>query len=203
MSVDRHRDGRLEVLTETPGSRIPSRGPERGRPPKVIRTIPRWLRRTVPAITIGCFAAAAVLLITARPWVPPPRADIVAVPAPAPRQQEAFDLLARWYAARNNADPALMRSLTCAKPSGSVLRDIDAIEQQGAYDKIVFPEAIVSFEERKTKFLATMAFQAQPVNEQWKTKTAEQHNFGGFFRHDWTLTDEHGLKVCDLREAYS
>ncbi|WP_263993250.1 hypothetical protein, partial [Mycolicibacterium fallax] len=58
-------------------------------------------------ITIGCFAAAAVLLITARPWVPPPRADIVAVPAPAPRQQEAFDLLARWYAARNNADPAL------------------------------------------------------------------------------------------------
>lgn len=184
--IDCHADGRLSAYTE-PREPLPA-----------VRRPRRWPARVLAAITVGCLAAAAAVFGLAWRWSPPPRADIIAVPAPPARQAEAFAVIQQWSAARNRQDMPAMWALACADPTDAVTGEIRAFVKPIPW-AIDYPEAITDFQDNGSSVSVHYSLRAYPLSEEMKRAVEENQLQGrGFFDDQYTLVEEDGvLKICD------
>lgn len=191
--VDCHADGRLSART-VPDATVPPPEPHLPAGPQRLR----WLSRALMVVTVGCSTAAGVLFAVAWTWSPPPRADVIALRSPPPREREAYDVVLRWLDGKNRGDAAGMRAVACANPSAKALELIDAIEQLGQHSVIVFPDAFTDFNDQGDRVWATVALRARPLTDSMRTRVEQARKSGGFFDERFVLVDEAGqLKVCD------
>ena len=193
--VDCQADGQLSARTEphAPASELAD-----GSAVSAAQRSYRWLRPLLVAVTVGCAAAAAVVFAVAWKWSPPPRADVIVLPAPPPREKEAFDVISKWLNARNLGDAAGMRAMACAQPLPAAAHLIDRIQQFGQTQYIVYPDAITEFRDDQTQLFVTLAERAHPLDEHMRQRVADEQKRGGFFVERFVLVDDGGaLKVCD------
>ena len=183
--IDCHADGRLSMQTDPS---VPGPG--------------RWPTRVLAAIAVVCSVAAVVVFAWGwqSPQMPPlpPRAAMIEVPAPSAREQQAFDVVRRWYDAEARADGAAMRALACAKPGKNVEDEIEGFEQSKTVEAIVFLEAVVGFRDEGDRVWGRFLYRAHPVSERNKRLVEKMQQEGGYFGDGYTLVVEDGqLKVCD------
>jgi hypothetical protein len=187
--IECHVDGRLSARTDR-DERVA------GSPPVADR---RWLRRGLAAVTAGCLIAAAVVFALGWRASLPPRAGMIPVPPPPPRQQEAFNVISRWFDAENHSDAAGMRALTCANPGSALVDRTKTIQSYGEFQAFFYPDAVVSFSANGPQFNVRVASQLHPINERMKQFSQLLEKNGGFTWDDFVLVDEGGqLKVCDI-----
>jgi hypothetical protein len=178
--INCHCDGRLSAWADPGGDR-------------------RWLRRGLAAVTAGCLIASAVLFAAAWRWSPPPRADVIPLPPPPARQQEAFDVISKWYDAENRSDVAGMRSLNCANPGKDLADRAATIQYHGNYQADVYPDAITSFIPDGAHFKAEVMARSHPLDAHMKWEAQWVERDGGFSYEKFVLIDEGGyLKICDI-----
>lgn len=187
--IDCYTDGRLAVHTE-------------GAPGPSAAAVPqprRWPRRVLMAITAGCLCAAAVLFALGRPWSTPPRADIIPVPTPSPRQQQATEVILAWYDAQNRGDVAAMRAVTCREPGANITDTIAAVEAYGVDERIYIPDGVSAFDDQGSTLRVEFASHIKALNAYMRSKVDAARAGGGFFFDTFTLIDDGngGLKICD------
>ena len=192
--IDCYSDGRLSAWTETGPMRFadPPSGPASG-PSR------RWPRRVLAAITAGCLIAAAVVFTVGWRWGPPPRVGMIAVPPPPPRQQEAFDVVSRYFDAENHVNGEGMAALTCAHPSPiiALLNLSNKGSDGGPATSYFYPDAVTSFSDDGPQVKARVAFRVRPLNDRERHRLQDSGVNGGFVSLNITLVDEGGhLKVC-------
>lgn len=180
--IDCAADGTLSMRTDAPGQ-AGSR---------------RWPQRVLAGITLGCLTAAAVLFAVGWRWSPPPRASMIAVPPPSPREGQVFEVLKRWYDAEDRGDGAAMRALACVRPGKNVEDEIEGVEQSGIRDGVTYPEAITGFRDEGAHVWAMVAMRVHPLSERQRNAVEENLKHGGFFFDSYTFVQESGAwKVCD------
>ncbi|OBK15105.1 hypothetical protein [Mycobacterium asiaticum] len=182
--IDCHSDGRLSERTDA--ARVA------GRPW-------RWPVRVLAAVTALCSVAAVVVFAVGwRTPPPPPRADMMAVPVPSPRQQPAFEVLKRWYDAENRGDGAALRALVCANPGKNVEDEIAGVEQNSTVQGIIHLEAVVGFRDEGERVWGRFMLRVHPISERQTRLVQEAQQHGGYFSDEYTLVQEGGeLRVCD------
>lgn len=187
--IDCHADGRLTVHTDD----VP--GPSAAAAPQARR----WPRRVLMAITVVCLTAAAVLFALGRQWFAPPRADIIAVPEPSPRQQQAAQVILAWYDAQNRGDAPAMRALTCPEPGPNITETIAATEAYGVDERIYIPDGVSAFDDQGSTLRVEFASHIKALNAYMRSKVDAARAGGGFFFDTFTLVDDGsgGLKICD------
>ena len=159
----------------------------------------RGLRRVLAAVTVGCLAAAAVVVAVGWRWTPPPRVELIPAAAPPPRQQQAFDLVTKWTDAENRSDAALLRELSCATPSENVQRLISTVEHVGTLDFETYPEGVVQFRDESSRIWLRTASRLRPLSEEWRQRIQSDEGRFGLWANEFTLVDEGGrLTVCDF-----
>ncbi|BDB43713.1 hypothetical protein Mkiyose1665_49200 [Mycobacterium kiyosense] len=188
--IDCRPDGRLSMQTDPAG---PVHEPK------------RWYTWVLATITAGCSVAAAVVFAVG--WrtpvpppvpPPPPRAAMIDVPPPSPREQEAFEVLKRWYDAENRADGAALRALACAHPGKNVEDEIEGFEQTKTVQGISYLEAVVGFRDEGDGVWGKFMLRVHPLTERDKQLVEQAQQHGGYFSDEYTLVSEGGqLKVCD------
>lgn len=199
--IDCYPDGRLSAHLETaltdpsPAQQTPwnpTPTPKPGRGPRG-----RRLTTVLAALTVGCLAAAGLVFAFGWRWSGPPDADIELLAAPPPRQQQAFDVLSRWYQAMNDHDIAAAQALSCPNLSGPPLAEYDAMKgnYQAGRDYI---EAIVEFKDSGTQVSAKVLYRTFPLTDKAKQAAEVQQQSGTGVSHRLiSLVDESGeLKVC-------
>lgn len=183
LTIDCHADGRLSMQTGVVPQR---RGPRRS------------LTWVLAAVTVGASVAAAVVFAQGWSEPRPARATIAAAPTPSPRQQQAFEVLQRWYDAENRNDGAALRALTCAHPGKNVEDEVAGFEQTKTVDGIAYLEAVSAFRDEGDRVWGRFWFRVHPVSERDKLLVEDVQRHGGFFADAYTLVPENGeLKVCD------
>ncbi len=187
MTIDCAADGRLMVRTE-PATAPTDRNPSR-------RAC--FARAGLAVITAVCLVTAAIVVALTWRWSSPPEADRIAVAPPAPRQDEAWALIDRWYDAEAHSDAPQLRALACAEPSERIDRWITAIERQGNRQQIVFPEGIIDFDDLGSQFTAEVGVRIRPLDEPSRQAVKAQQKHGGLFTEKFTIVDQNGLKICD------
>ena len=194
LAIDCHADGRLSARTENdPGSAaaVPSLTPPDPQ---------RWPRRLLVALTAGCLIGAAAVFAVGWQWSPPPRLAMIPLPPPPPRQQEAFDVISRWFDAENHSDAAGMRALTCANPGKQLVDRTNTTQWYGEDQEIIYPQVVETFSEDGTEFKVTVAIRFHPLDDRMRREAELAQASGGFVTDNFILVDEGGqLKVCDLR----
>lgn len=182
--IDCHSDGRLSERTDAAHV---AGGPR------------RWPARVLAAVTAGCLVVAAVVFAVGwRSPPPPPRAAMMAVPSPSPRQQQAFEVLQRWYDAQNRGDGAALRALACANPGKNVADEIAGVEQNSTVQGIIHLEAVVGFRDQGQRVWGRFMLRVHPISERETRLVQEAQQHGGYFSDEYTLVQEDGdLKVCD------
>jgi hypothetical protein len=184
--IEHHCDGRLSAWTED--------GPAAADPQ-------RWPRRVLAAITTGCLIAAAVIFAVGWQWSQPPRVGMIPVPPPPPRQQEAFDVISRWFDAENHSNVAGMRAVACANPGPTVVGWFKSIGYYGEIQAYIFPEAVTSFSETAGQWKVDVAVRMHPLDAHMVHEVEIAEANGGFETERFTLVDEGGhLKVCDKND---
>lgn len=157
-----------------------------------------WPQRVLAALTLGCLSAAAVVFAVGWRWSPPPRASMIAVPAPSPHEATVFEVLKRWYEAEDRGDGAAMRALACVHPGKNVEAEIRGVEQNGNTDSLTYPEAITSFRDEGAHVWATVAMRVHPLSDRERHAVEENLKLGGFFIDSYTFVQESGgWKLCD------
>ncbi|OBJ64323.1 death domain-containing protein [Mycobacterium asiaticum] len=182
--IDCHSDGRLSERTDA--AKL-SDGPR------------RWPVRVLAVLTALCSAAAVVVFAVGwRSAPPPPRAAMMAAPDPSPRQQQAFEVLKRWYDAENHGDGATLRALACASPGKNVADEIEGVEQNSTVQGIIHVEAVVGFRDEGERVWGRFMLRVHPITERQTRLVQEAQQHGGYFSDEYTLVQEGGeLKVCD------
>jgi hypothetical protein len=148
------------------------------------------------AVSVVSLGVAAALLYSAPP-AHLPDVDVPALPTPTPRQQEAFDVLTRFFAAVAAKEADAARTMACANPTGYPLSELQ-MAQSGNLDAIVHPDAIVDFQDGGTQVTAKVVMRLIPLTDAAKAE-AEQtlRDNQGFHYAPYVLTDDgSGLKVC-------
>ncbi|QLL06007.1 hypothetical protein [Mycobacterium vicinigordonae] len=191
MIIDCDSDRTLSVRTE----------------PSVSLSIPRKPRRwpvlAMLMVTLACLGAATVIFVTGWQWGPPPRAGIVAVPQPPPRQREASKVIGRWVDAENHADVTALRALACTNPGQSVQKWLTTLGDFGQQQALVFPDAVTEFHDEGSRVRVRVAVRIRPLNQAQEQEVQAAQEEGGFFDDEYTLGDEGGvLKVCDVSMAH-
>ncbi len=182
LSIDCRSDGTLSMRKDD-GARGVSRG---------------WPQRVLAAITVSCLAAAAVVFAVGWRWSPPPRASMIAVPPPSPREGQVFEVLKRWYDAEDRGDGAAMRALACVHVGKNVEDEIEGVEQSGIRDGVTYPEAITGFRDEGAHVWAMVAMRVHPLSDRQRNAVEENLKHGGFFFDSYTFVQESGAwKVCD------
>lgn len=182
--IDCHSDGRLSAWTDS-------------------ATDQRWLRRGLAAITAGCLIASAAVFALAWEWAPPPRVAMIALPPPPPRQQEAFDVIVKWFAAQNRSDAAGMRALSCATPGKDLADWTATIQYHGNYQADYYPDAITSFTEDAGQYRLRVAERFHPLDQHMRREAEwAERDSAGFVYDRFVLVDEHDdLKICDIETS--
>lgn len=199
LRIECHSDGRLSVRAD-PAETAPEVGS--GGRAAGIRRLQwlRWLRMALAAVTVGALIATAVVVGLARPWSPPPRADIIDVPAPSARERQAHDVIVGWYEAHNHGDTAAMRALACVDPKPNVPQWITFIERDGSDGKLYFPEAIAEFREQGSQVWVRFASRIRPLTDAVRAEVDDAQRTGGFFKQVFSLEEQEGgvLKICNV-----
>jgi hypothetical protein len=185
--IDCHSDGRLSARAE-------------GGAVDAVADPQRWPRRVLAALTVAFLIGAGVAFGVGWQWSAPPRVAMIPVPPPPPRQQEAFDVISRWYDADNHSDAAGMRAATCANPGREVADRITEVERHGETVGLTYPEAIASFSDDGARFKAELRYRVHPLDANMSRQvTKAEADSNGFWFDYLFLADEGGqLKVCDL-----
>jgi hypothetical protein len=187
--IDCHVDGRLSARAE--GVPVDATGPVSSDPQRVPR-------RVLAALTAACLIAAAVVFAVGWRWFPPPRVGMIPFPPTPPRQQEAFDVLSKWYDARNHANVPGMRAVVCRDPGPTVVGWIESIEQYGQTQAYTYPEAVTSAVEDGKRLTVTISVRQHPLDAAAQQDVNKAQSKGGFESDTYVLADEGGqLKVCD------
>ncbi|GAB1813211.1 hypothetical protein MUNTM_22500 [Mycobacterium sp. MUNTM1] len=186
--IDCHADGRLSARAERFSEGSGSSDPQ------------RWPRCVLAVLTVAFLIGAGLVLAVGWQWSPPPRVAMIPVPPPPPRQQEAFDVISRWYDADNHSNAAGMRAVTCANPGREVANRITLVERHGEKVALTYPEAISSFTDDSGQFKAELRYRMHPLDEATRQQVAKaETDSNGFFFDYLFLVDEGGqLKLCDL-----
>ncbi|AQA02941.1 hypothetical protein BVC93_11420 [Mycobacterium sp. MS1601] len=184
--LDCRADGTLLVRAEPPAT-----NPDGGGKRHAVRLI-------LAGVTLACLAVSGVLFVKDWRWSPLPEADLVTVPATPPRQAEALKLVTRWHEAERRGDIAAMRTLVCARPGNGLSRWMRHLDGGGEQERLAFPEGIVDFSDTASGYRARVVYAARPLNEEWSRAVDDVQGTGGLFIEDMTLTDENGLKLCDI-----
>lgn len=201
LTIECHSDGRLSVRAD-PVETAPEVG-SGGRAAGTRRPMwLRWLRWVLVAVTVGALIAMAVVVGLARPWSPPPRADIIEVPAPSARERQAHDVIVGWYEAHNRGDTAAMRALACVDPKPNVPQWITFIERDGSDGKLYFPEAIAEFREQGSQVWVRFASRIRPLTDAVRAEVDDAQRTGGFFKQVFSLEEQEGgvLKICNVEK---
>jgi hypothetical protein len=187
--IDCDPDGRLAVRTDPPADVRP-RGPR------------RWPQRVLAVVTVGCLIAAALVFALAWRWSPPPRAAMIEVPPPSPRQQEAFEVVTRFYDAERRGDWPALRALVCAHPGKNVEDEIEPFQEKPDDEGISYLEAVAAFRDDGDRVWGRFVFRVHPLSEVEKRVVEQAQAAGtGLFADEYTLVQEGGsLKICDADE---
>lgn len=185
-------DGRLSAAAEPTSNESARRGPRTSK-----LTIPRTrLRAVFAVVAVVGFTMAGWLFASAWRWSPPPEADVINVPPPSPRQQQALDLITRYYEAQARLDVPAMRAVTCAQPSGEVWTGIRSLEQNNP-QSITIADGIVAFRDDGTQAEATALHRIRGISDRVKEIVAEEQRHRGFFALTYRFVDEAGsMKLC-------
>lgn len=199
LTIECHSDGRLSVRAD-PAEVIPGGNSDTGG--ARTRRL-QWLRRlrwVLVLITVGSLIATAVVVGLARPWSPPPRADIIDVPPPSARERQAHDVIVGWYEAHNRGDAAAMWALACVDPKSNVPQWITSIERGGSDGKLYFPEVIAEFREQGSQVWVRFASRIRPLTDAARAEVDNAQRTGGFFKQVFSLEEEEGgvLKICNV-----
>lgn len=193
--VDCLPDGTLSATTApilAVGPHIPASQSQVAKWPK------SWPRRLLMAATVLGVVVAAILFATGWRWLTPHDADIDLLPAPPPRQQQAFAVLDEWFRVLRARDVPRAQALSCPSPTGAVLNDLQAL--QGDYlGGIDYPEAIVDFRDEGHQVVAKVLLRTKPItDEQTKFVQDNQGLAGSGLSHRWMVLVDDGneLKVC-------
>lgn len=158
----------------------------------------RWAQRVLAGVAVGCLIAAAVVFAVGWRWSPPPRASMIGVPPPSPREAQMFEVLKRWYDAEDRGDGAAMRALACVHPGKNVEDEIEGVEQSGIRDGVTYPEAITGFRDEGAHVWTMVAMRVHPLSDRERRAVEENQKNGGFFFDSYTFVQESGgWKVCD------
>ncbi|QQG98781.1 hypothetical protein HBE99_19590 [Mycobacteroides chelonae] len=199
LTIECHSDGRLSVRADPaetdPEVDLGTGGARKWRPLWL-----RWLRMALVAVTVGALIATAVVVGLARPWSPPPRADIIEVPPPSARERQAHDVIVGWYEAHNRGDTAAMRALACVDPKPNVPQWITSIERDGSDGKLYFPEVVAEFREQGSQVWVRFASRIRPLTDAVRPEVEDAQRTGGFFKQVFSLEEQEGgvLKICNV-----
>ncbi|WP_139361267.1 MULTISPECIES: hypothetical protein [unclassified Mycobacterium] len=199
LTIECHSEGRLSVRADPAEKALGVDSGGRSAGTRRLQWL-WWLRFTLAAVIVGALIATAVVVGLARPWSPPPRADIIDVPPPSARERQAHDVIVGWYEAHNRGDTAAMRALACVDPKSNVPQWIISIERDGSDGKLYFPEAIAEFREQGSQVWVRFASRIRPLTDAVRAEVDDAQRAGGFFKQVFSLEEEEGgvLKICNV-----
>lgn len=155
-----------------------------------------WVRRSVIMISAVCMLAALIVALVTAFRSSPAEIPIDVAPPPSAAQLEAQRLVESWYDNEKGQDPAWLRQLVCADPTGLVAEDL-ALAEAGPSSRNaqIRVEGFTDFVDNGATAQIRVYYTGHPLSADVAKQVENRRE--GYFIWTYVFVREHGeLRIC-------